>query len=205
MIPMNQIFRGVIVFSMLLQILIASPLQASAESEEAIFAGGCFWCLEHDLEKLDGVVSAESGYSGGDSINPTYENHSGHQEVVKVSFDSDIISYKELLMQYWFNIDPFDNKGQFCDRGDSYKPVIFTSNQEQERAAKESQKNIAVGLDIPLDQLKVEIIDSKSFWIAEDYHQDFADKNPLKYNFYRTSCGRDNRLKKVWGKYKSES
>ena len=205
MIPMNQIFRGVIVFSMLLQILIASPLQASAESEEAIFAGGCFWCLEHDLEKLDGVVSAESGYSGGDSINPTYENHSGHQEVVKVSFDSDIISYKDLLKQYWINIDPFDNKGQFCDRGDSYKPVIFTSNQEQERAAKESQKNIAVGLDIPLDQLKVEIIDSKSFWIAEDYHQDFADKNPLKYNFYRTSCGRDNRLKKVWGKYKSES
>jgi len=121
---------------------------------------------------------------------------------VKISFDSNIISYKELLNQYWLNIDPFDNKGQFCDRGDSYKPVIFTSNQEQERAAKESQKNIAVGLDIPLDQLKVEIIDSKSFWIAEDYHQDFADKNPLKYNFYRTSCGRDNRLKKVWGKYK---
>ena len=205
MISMNKIFRRAIVFSILLQILIACPFQVFAESEQAIFAGGCFWCLEHDLEKLDGVVSAESGYSGGDLINPTYENHTGHQEVVKVIFDSEIISYKDLLKQYWINIDPFDNKGQFCDRGDSYKPVIFTSNQEQERAAKESQKNIAVGLDIPLDQLKVEIIDSKSFWIAEDYHQDFADKNPLKYNFYRTSCGRDNRLKKVWGKYKSES
>ena len=202
MIPMNQIFRGVIVFSMLLQILIASPLQASAESEEAIFAGGCFWCLEHDLEKLDGVVSAESGYSGGDSINPTYENHSGHQEVVKVSFDSDIISYKELLKQYWFNIDPFDNKGQFCDRGDSYKPVIFISNQKQDQDAKEIQENISVGLNVPLDQLKVDILESKAFWIAEKYHQDFADKNPLKYNFYRTSCGRDNRLKKVWGEYK---
>lgn len=194
-----------IVICILLQLLIVFPLRVSADSEEAIFAGGCFWCLEHDLEKIDGVFSAESGYSGGDLINPTYENHSGHQEAVKISFDSNIISYKELLNQYWLNIDPFDNKGQFCDRGDSYKPVIFTSNQEQERAAKESQKNIAVGLDIPLDQLKVEIIDSKSFWIAEDYHQDFADKNPLKYNFYRTSCGRDNRLKKVWGKYKSES
>ena len=202
MISMNKIFRRLIVFSILLQLLIACPLQAFAESEEAIFAGGCFWCLEHDLEKLDGVVSAESGYSGGDLINPTYQDHSGHQEVVKVIFDSDIISYKDLLKQYWVNIDPFDNNGQFCDRGDSYKPVIFTSNQEQKRDAKESQENISVGLNIPLDQLKVDIVESKVFWLAENYHQDFAVKNPLKYNFYRTSCGRDNRLKKVWGEYK---
>ena len=202
MISMNKIFRRLIVFSILLQLLIACPLQAFAESEEAIFAGGCFWCLEHDLEKLDGVVSAESGYSGGDLINPTYQDHSGHQEVVKVIFDSDIISYKDLLKQYWFNVDPFDNNGQFCDRGDSYKPVIFTSNQEQKRDAKESQETISVGLNIPLDQLKVDIVESKVFWLAENYHQDFAVKNPLKYNFYRTSCGRDNRLKKVWGEYK---
>ena len=202
MISMNKIFRRLIVFSILLQLLIACPLQAFAESEEAIFAGGCFWCLEHDLEKLDGVVSAESGYSGGDLINPTYENHSGHQEAVKVIFDPDIISYKDLLKQYWVNIDPFDNKGQFCDRGDSYKPVIFTSNQEQKRDAKESQETISVGLNIPLEQLKVDIVESKVFWLAENYHQDFAVKNPLKYNFYRTSCGRDNRLKKVWGEYK---
>ena len=202
MISMNKIFRRLIVFSMLLQLLIACPLQAFAESEEAIFAGGCFWCLEHDLEKLDGVVSAESGYSGGDLINPTYQDHSGHQEVVKVVFDSDIISYKDLLKQYWVNIDPFDNNGQFCDRGDSYKPVIFTSNQEQKRDAKESQETISVGLNIPLEQLKVDIVESKVFWLAENYHQDFAVKNPLKYNFYRTSCGRDNRLKKVWGEYK---
>ena len=199
MISMNKIFRRLIVFSILLQLLIACPLQAFAESKEAIFAGGCFWCLEHDLEKLDGVVSAESGYSGGDLINPTYQDHSGHQEVVKVIFDSDIISYKDLLKQYWVNIDPFDNNGQFCDRGDSYKPVIFTSNQEQKRDAKESQETISVGLNIPLEQLKVDIVESKVFWLAEDYHQDFAVKNPLKYNFYRTSCGRDKRLKKVWG------
>ena len=202
MIAMNKIFRRLIVFSILMQLLIACPLQAFAESEEAIFAGGCFWCLEHDLEKLDGVVSAESGYSGGDLINPTYQDHSGHQEVVKVIFDSDIISYKDLLKQYWVNIDPFDNNGQFCDRGDSYKPVIFTSNQEQKRDAKESQETISVGLNIPLEQLKVDIVESKVFWLAENYHQDFAVKNPLKYNFYRTSCGRDNRLKKVWGEYK---
>lgn len=203
MIAMNKIFRRLIVFSILLQLLIACPLKAFAESEEAIFAGGCFWCLEHDLEKLDGVVSAESGYSGGDLINPTYQDHSGHQEVVKVIFDSDIISYKDLLKQYWVNIDPFDNNGQFCDRGDSYKPVIFTSNQEQKRDAKESQETISVGLNIPLEQLKVDIVESKVFWLAENYHQDFAVKNPLKYNFYRTSCGRDNRLKKVWGDRKS--
>ena len=202
MISMNKIFRRLIVFSILLQLLIACPLQVFAESEEAIFAGGCFWCLEHDLEKLDGVVSAESGYSGGDLINPTYQDHSGHQEVVKVNFDSDIISYKDLLKQYWVNVDPFDNNGQFCDRGDSYKPVIFTSNQEQKRDAKESQETISVGLNIPLEQLKVDIVESKVFWLAENYHQDFAVKNPLKYNFYRTSCGRDNRLKKVWGEYK---
>ena len=202
MISMNKIFRRLIVFSILLQLLIACPLQAFAESEEAIFAGGCFWCLEHDLEKLDGVVSAESGYSGGDLINPTYQDHSGHQEVVKVIFDPDIISYKDLLNQYWVNIDPFDNNGQFCDRGDSYKPVIFTSNQEQKRDAKESREIISVGLNIPLEQLKVDIFESKVFWLAENYHQDFAVKNPLKYNFYRTSCGRDNRLKKVWGEYK---
>ena len=202
MISMNKIFRRLIVFSILLQLLIACPLQVFAESEEAIFAGGCFWCLEHDLEKLDGVVSAESGYSGGDLINPTYQDHSGHQEVVKVIFDSDIISYKDLLKQYWVNIDPFDNNGQFCDRGDSYKPVIFTSNQEQKRDAKESQETISVGLNIPLEQLKVDIVESKVFWLAENYHQDFAVKNPLKYNFYRTSCGRDNRLKKGWGEYK---
>ncbi|WP_269617385.1 peptide-methionine (S)-S-oxide reductase MsrA [Prochlorococcus marinus] len=202
MILMTKICRRLIVICMLLQLLIVCPFQAFAESEEAMFAGGCFWCLEHDLEAIDGVVSVESGYSGGDLTNPTYENHSGHQEVVKVSFDSNIISYKDLLKQYWVNIDPFDNKGQFCDRGDSYKPVIFTFNQDQKRDAKESQENISDILNIPLDQLKVDITDSKVFWLAENYHQDFAVKNPLKYNFYRTSCGRDNRLKKVWGEYK---
>ena len=202
MISMKKILRIVILFSMLLQVLVASPVTAFAESEEAIFAGGCFWCLEHDLEKLDGVLSAESGYSGGDLINPTYQNHTGHQEVVKVIFDPEVISYKELLKQYWVNIDPFDDKGQFCDRGDSYKPVIFTSNQDQESEAKDSQENISVALNISTDQLKVNIVDSKDFWIAENYHQDFAIKNPLKYNFYRTSCGRDNRLKKIWGENK---
>ena len=199
MISMNKIIKKFILFTLVLQLFITFPVKVVAESEEAVFAGGCFWCLEHDLESLDGVVSAVSGYSGGELINPTYENHKGHQEVVKVSFDPKVISYKKLLMQYWINIDPFDDKGQFCDRGDSYKPVIFTSNQEQESDAKESKEIISVELNKELDQLKVDIVDSNEFWVAEDYHQDFAIKNPLKYNFYRKSCGRDNRLKKVWG------
>ena len=203
MIPMINFFRRLIVTCVLLQILISCPVKVFAESQEAIFAGGCFWCLEHDLEKLDGVVSVESGYSGGELTNPTYENHIGHQEVVKVIFNSDIISYKDLLNNYWINIDPFDGNGQFCDRGDSYKPVIYTSNQEQKREVKESQENISLALHIPLDQLKVEVLDTKTFWIAEEYHQDYAVKNPLKYKFYRTSCGRDNRLTKVWGEFKN--
>ena len=190
-----------LLFSLIIALSIfANPINTNAS--EVVLAGGCFWCLEHDLEKLDGVISAESGYSGGDIINPTYENHTGHQEVVKVRFNSDVINYRDLLENYWINIDPYDDKGQFCDRGSSYKPVIFTSNKKQENDAKESQESISVALNIPLEQLKVEITDSKAFWLAESYHQDFAVKNPLKYNFYRTSCGRDNRLKKVWGEYK---
>ena len=200
---MNKLFRRLIVTCILFQLLISFPLHALAESQDAIFAGGCFWCLEHDLEKIDGVISVESGYSGGDLSNPTYEKHRGHQEVVKVSFNSDIISYKDLLKNYWLNIDPFDGDGQFCDRGDSYKPIIFTSNLEQEREAKKSKKLLSLAFDMPLDKFKVDILDSKTFWIAEKYHQDFAVKNPLKYNFYRTSCGRDNRLKKVWGEYQN--
>ena len=203
MIPMKKILRRLIVICVLFQLLIICPLQVYAETQEAMFAGGCFWCLEHDLEKLDGVVSAESGYSGGDLKNPTYENHNGHQEVVKVRFNSDIISYTDLLHNYWINIDPFDDGGQFCDRGNSYKPIIFTSTEDQEREVKESKKNISRELNITIDQLKVQTVNAKTFWIAEKYHQDFAEKNPLKYNFYRTSCGRDNRLKKVWGEIKN--
>ena len=199
---MIRFSRRLIVICLVLQLLISFPLKVFAESQEAIFAGGCFWCLEHDMEKLDGVLSVESGYSGGDLNNPTYENHLGHKEVVKVIFNSDIISYKDLLNNFWINIDPFDGNGQFCDRGDSYKPVIFTSNEEQKSKAKESQEKISLSLNITVDQLKVDILDSKTFWIAEKYHQDYAVKNPLKYNFYRTSCGRDNRLKKIWGEYK---
>ena len=199
MIFMIKALRQLILVSLLVQFLIFSPAKVFAESQEAIFAGGCFWCLEHDLEKLNGVISAESGYSGGDLMNPTYEKHSGHQEVVKVTFDSELISYEELLRNYWINIDPFDNNGQFCDRGNSYIPVIFTYGVDQELKAKESKEWASSILRISMNELKVNIENSKTFWMAESYHQDFAVRNSIKYNFYRLSCGRDKKLKEVWG------
>ena len=199
MIFMIKALRKLIVISLLLQLLISAPVKVFAESQQAIFAGGCFWCLEHDLEKLNGVISAESGYSGGDLMNPTYEKHSGHQEVVKVTFDSELISYEELLRNYWINIDPFDKNGQFCDRGNSYIPIIFTSGVDQELKAKESKKWASSILGISINELNVNIENAKTFWIAEVYHQDYAEKNSIKYNIYRFSCGRDKKLKEVWG------
>ena len=168
-------------------------------ADETVLAGGCFWCLEHDLESLKGINFAKSGYSGGDSQNPSYENHDGHQEVVLVNFDADLIKYEDILRVYFRNIDPLDGKGQFCDRGGSYRPVIFFENQDQEKAAQEALKSAAKELNQPVELIRVAINPRKDFWIAEDYHQDFADKNELKYKFYRFSCGRDKRLDQLWG------
>ncbi len=176
------------------------PGLVEASQQQAVFAGGCFWCLEHDLEELSGVISVESGYTGGNLSNPTYQNHRGHQEAVLVNFDPLKISYMKLLRSYWRNVDPFDGGGQFCDRGDSYRPVIFIKNESQKDYAVQSLEAVAEELDQPTSTLNVEIQDAKKFWLAEDYHQNFAKENPLKYNFYRYSCGRDARLDAVWGK-----
>jgi len=172
---------------------------ANAESEQAIFAGGCFWCLEHDMEALPGVLSVESGYTGGLIEYPTYRNHDGHKEAVKVTYDSSEISFKELLMNYWINIDPFDSTGQFCDKGDSYRPIIYFMNDIQKTEANKSVVEIASMLSVALDKIAVKVKPSNRFWIAEDYHQDFAEKNLIKYKFYRSACQRDKRLKEVWG------
>ncbi len=180
-------------------ILFGSPAGVMATDKDAVFAGGCFWCLEHDLEILPGVHSVESGYSGGDLKDPTYERHKGHKEAVIVHFDPDQISYAKLLRNYWRNVDPFDSQGQFCDRGDSYRPVIFVSGEEQAKEAFVSAKMAAYELDQPLENIKVQIEKFDKFWPAEDYHQDFASRNNLKYKFYRYSCGRDLRLDEVWG------
>jgi len=189
---MKYLFSLIIVFSILI-----NPVNTLAE--EVILAGGCFWCLEHDLESLDGINSVKSGYSGGDLQNPTYENHSGHQEVVLVDYDSKSVSLPEILRLYLRNVDPLDGEGQFCDRGDSYRPVIFFNDSKEENEAKSALVNASKELGVPLEKMYVELKSKNQFWLAEDYHQNFADRNELKYKFYRFSCGRDQRLDNLWG------
>lgn len=185
-------------------LLLAWPLSlAAAPVQEAVFAGGCFWCLEHDLETLPGVLSAESGYSGGQLARPSYRQVSaggtGHQESVLVRFDPDRISYATLLRAYWRNVDPFDGGGQFCDRGDSYRPVIFTKGAAQAQQARSSAAAAAKQLGVARSALKVQIKPLERFWPAEGYHQDYAERHAIKYGYYRWACGRDQRLKQVWG------
>ena len=184
-------------------LVIGGSHSVAAAEQTAVFAGGCFWCLEHDLEHLPGVIDAISGYSGGHVDQPTYRQVSGedtgHQEAVQVRFDPAVISYSTLLRSYWRNVDPFDGGGQFCDRGDSYRPVIFTADATQAQAAESSALAAAQDLGQPRSAIKVELRGSEPFWPAEDYHQNYAELNDLKYSFYRFSCGRDRRLDAVWG------
>ncbi len=177
--------------------ILINPLNTYAE--ELILAGGCFWCLEHDLESLKGINSVQSGYSGGDSQKPTYENHEGHQEVVLVKYDSKLVSLSEILRLYLRNIDPLDGNGQFCDRGDSYRPVIFFKDVTEESDAKDALISASNELRVPLEKISVELKSKGKFWLAEEYHQNFAERNELKYKFYRFSCGRDQKLDKLWG------
>jgi len=177
--------------------ILISPINTQAE--ELILAGGCFWCLEHDLESLKGINFVKSGYSGGALRNPTYENHEGHQEVVLVDYESELITLPEILRLYFRNIDPLDGKGQFCDRGDSYRPVIFFKDAIEESDATNAINSASNELRVPLEKISVELKSKGQFWLAEEYHQDFADSNELKYKFYRFSCGRDQRLDKLWG------
>ncbi len=180
-----------------------APVRAAAP-EQAVLAGGCFWCLEHDLEELPGVLLVESGYSGGRLERPTYGQVSaggtGHQESVRVRFDPDRLSYAALLRAYWRNVDPLDGGGQFCDRGDSYRPVIFAAPGAQRQAALTSRRSAAAELRRPEGALQVRIEPLQPFWPAEAYHQDYATRNSLKYNYYRWACGRDRRLDAVWGR-----
>ena len=177
----------ILVFSILI-----NPINTFAE--EIILAGGCFWCLEHDLESLKGVNFVQSGYSGGDLQNPTYENHEGHQEVVLVDYDPQMVTLPEILRLYFRNIDPLDAKGQLSDRGDSYRPVIFFKDETEKNDATNAIVSASNELQVPLEKISVELKSKGKFWLAEDYHQDFAERNELKYKFYRFSCGRDQKL-----------
>tara|TARA_Y100001933_G_scaffold15007_1_gene12968 strand:- start:556 stop:1158 length:603 start_codon:yes stop_codon:yes gene_type:complete len=185
-------------FSFFIIILIlVNPIKLNAN--EIVLAGGCFWCMEHDLESLEGIDDVKSGYSGGNKLNPTYDNHEGHQEVVLVNYDSNIIKLETILRTYLRNIDPLDGEGQFCDRGNSYRPVIFYEDLDAADKSKNALISASKELGVTVDKIKVELKSRNKFWVAEDYHQDFAKNNELKYKFYRYACGRDKRLDQLWG------
>ena len=168
----------------------------------ATFAGGCFWCMEPPFDKLEGVKSTVSGYTDGQLKNPTYKQVSrggtGHTEALQVTYDPDVVSYDTLLSVFWRNVDPFDAGGQFCDRGDSYRMGIFYHSKAQAQAAMASKKQLQDSgrFDRPV---VTEITEASEFYPAEDYHQDYYLKNPVRYKYYRWGCGRDDRLKEVWG------
>ena len=168
--------------------------------DTAIFAGGCFWCMEPPFDRLPGVVSTTSGYTSGRVANPTYESVSGggtgHTEAVQVVFDPARVSYDRLLTVFWRNIDPFARDRQFCDRGDQYRSGIYPRTAAQDRAARASLQSVAARFK---DPIATEIVPASRFYAAEDYHQDYYQKNPVRYKYYRFSCGRDARLKSIWG------
>jgi methionine-S-sulfoxide reductase len=168
----------------------------------ATFAGGCFWCMEPPYDKLDGVLATISGYTGGDTVDPTYREVSaggtGHAEVVQVTYDPAKVSYEQLLEVFWRNVDPLDAGGQFCDRGDQYRTAIFVHDAAQRRLAEQS-KQALVDSGRFAQPVVTEIVEAATFYPAEDYHQDYYEKNPLRYKFYRWNCGRDQRLAELWG------
>lgn len=173
---------------------------AAAPTERAIFAMGCFWCAEAAFEGQPGVIKVTSGYSGGTNANPVYEtaHDFGHAEVIEVVFDPAKTSYKKLLYVFWRNIDPFNAKGQFCDRGPQYRSIVYAVTPQQKAEALASKAELEKSGRFK-SQIVTEILDAKPFYPAETYHQDYAVKNPLKYEYYRFGCGRDARLDEVWG------
>ena len=175
---------------------------APAQTATAIFAGGCFWCVEADFDKLPGVVDTESGYTGGTVANPTYELVSaevtGHAEAVRVTYDPATLSYERLLDYFWHHIDPTVKNEQFCDTGTAYRSAIFYQDEAQRLAAEASRE--ALQKSGKFSQIHTEITAAGAFWTAEESHQNYYKKNPLRYHLYRSLCGRDDRLKAVWGK-----
>jgi peptide-methionine (S)-S-oxide reductase len=173
----------------------------AAETKTAVFAGGCFWCMESDFEYQKGVSAAVSGYTGGTTKNPTYQEVSsgdtGHFEAVRVSYDPAQVSYEQLLGIFWQNVDPFDPNGQFCDKGSQYRAAIFYSGADEKAAAEAFQKKVEEKFGKPVATL---ILPAAPFYEAEEYHQDYKSKNSLHYGMYRRGCGRDSDLDAVWGK-----
>ena len=179
----------------------APPFFSNALADKAFFAGGCFWCMESDFEKLAGVTDVISGFTGGTLKNPTYNgNHKGHYEAVEITYDPATVSYQNLLDHYWVNVDPFDARGQFCDKGFSYLSALFVANDSERKLAEKSRQKVVA--EFPNMKVVTPILDATTFYpIAgeESYHQNYYKTNPVRYKFYRWNCGRDQRLKEIWG------
>ncbi|MGA1841513.1 MAG: peptide-methionine (R)-S-oxide reductase MsrB [bacterium] len=195
-------FRTILGCLLILSFAIAfQNAYADTKLEKATFAGGCFWCMESPFEKLEGVISVTSGYTGGDKENPTYEEVSsgstGHVEAIEILFDPDKVSYSRLLDIFWKQVDPTDENGQFVDRGNQYRTAIFYHSEEQRILAERSKKELEESKRYP-NPIVTEIVPASRFYNAEEYHQDYYKKNPVKYEFYRSGSGRDQYLKKVW-------
>ena len=178
-----------------------APQPAPPPTAVATFAGGCFWCTEADFDKVDGVISTTSGYIGGLAVNPTYQQvitgRTGHTEAVEIVYDPAKVTYQQLLDVFWRNHDPLAKDRQFCDRGSQYRPGIFYHTEEQRSLAETSKQKHQARFKQPI---QTEITAATTFYKAEDYHQDYYKKNPVRYQFYRFNCGRDARLEELWGK-----
>jgi peptide-methionine (S)-S-oxide reductase len=195
-----------IAMTLALSLFLALPSHAA--TEKAIVAGGCFWCVESDFEKVPGVKTVVSGYTGGNSQNPTYDDHEGHYEAVEITFDNSVISYGDLMAKFLRSVDVLDAGGQFCDRGNAYRTAIFVSNASQKAAAQKAVADAEAALG---QKIVTPVKAAKTFWMAEDYHQDYYKGSNIvltragpkrqsnAYKFYRESCGRDARVKAVWG------
>jgi len=198
-----------VILSIFAVMLLTTSINAenNDNTESVVLAGGCFWCIESDYEKLDGVIEVISGYAGGELKNPTYREvsagNSGHIEVVKVIYKPSVISFKQIIDYFWTHVDPTRNDGQFCDRGPQYRPAIFYKNKNEYDTIVASQNYVIKHKPFP-EPLKVELIAFTDFYDAEEYHQDYYKKNPIRYNFYRFNCGRDARVEELWKNYKHD-
>ena len=188
------------ILTIILMLCMSAGGAMAAEYKSAVFAGGCFWCLEGPFDALPGVIKTESGYTGGSIKNPTYEQvssgTSGHVEAMRVVYDPGKVTYDELLAVFWRNIDPTDDGGQFCDRGPQYRSAVFVADAQEEAAALREKSRLEKSMSM---KIATEILPLKEFYVAEEYHQDYYQKNPLRYHYYRSACGRDRRLKQIWG------
>lgn len=178
-------------------------VQSEATTAKAYFAGGCFWCMEEAFEKVDGVLSVVSGYMGGTVANPTYEQvsagHTGHAESIEVTYDPTKVTYQKLLDAFWRNIDPVAPNAQFCDHGNQYRSAVFYTTDEEKRLAEESAHALEQSKRLPAP-IVTQVVQASTFYPAEDHHQDYYKKNPLRYKYYKYSCGRAQRLEALWGK-----